>query len=193
MKKLGIVIIVFALSFLPILTSAKNKWVAPNAELAKPTGTYEFVKRDTANLMLDFYKPTEGSVTEVNGKVKPAIVFAFGGGFVSGHRDKEHYQQWIKLLNDNGFAVFSIDYRLGLKGAKMGGIKTIGAVRHAINVGVEDMFSATCYIVTSALTRTILSWPGLRLVRSSRFSRSTNFAIARNWLLCFLRDSNILV
>ena len=101
MKKLGIVIIVFALSFLPILTSAKNKWVAPNAELAKPTGTYEFVKRDTANLMLDFYKPTEGSVTEVNGKVKPAIVFAFGGGFVSGHRDKEHYQQWIKLLNDN--------------------------------------------------------------------------------------------
>lgn len=150
MKKLGIVIIVFALSFLPILTSAKNKWVAPNAELAKPTGTYEFVKRDTANLMLDFYKPTEGSVTEVNGKVKPAIVFAFGGGFVSGHRDKEHYQQWIKLLNDNGFAVFSIDYRLGLKGAKMGGIKTIGAVRHAINVGVEDMFSATCYIVEHA-------------------------------------------
>ena len=71
--------------------------------------------------MLDFYKPTEGSVTEVNGKVKPAIVFAFGGGFVSGHRDKEHYQQWIKLLNDNGFAVFSIDYRLVHKKKKKEG------------------------------------------------------------------------
>lgn len=88
--------------------------------------------------------------TEIDGKKKPAIIFSFGGGFVSGNRDKPHYQQWIKQLNDNGYPVFSIDYRLGLKGQSVKGVKMIGAIKHSIYIGVEDLYSATDYILKHA-------------------------------------------
>ena len=77
--------------------------------MASPAATYKFAGRDTCDLFLDFYPASKGSYTEIDGKQKPAIIFAFGGGFIGGHRDKPHYQQWIKLLNDNGYPVFSID------------------------------------------------------------------------------------
>ncbi len=143
-------IAVIALLMISVQSTAKNKWVVPGAELAVPTGTYEFIQRDSAKLFLDFYRPSYGSVTTFNGVEKPAILFAFGGGFTSGCKDKEHYRQWIKALNDNGYPVFSIDYRLGLKGVDMGGLKIIGAVRNAIKIGVEDMFAATAFIVKNA-------------------------------------------
>lgn len=125
--------------------TAGNKWVADGASAAVPASTHLFVQRDSA-LYLDFYKPSQ----EVSAGEKPAVIFAFGGGFVGGQRDKEHYRQWIKLLNDSGYPVFSIDYRLGLKGADTRGLKMIGAVRHSIEIGVEDMFAATAYIVKNA-------------------------------------------
>ena len=69
---------------------------------------------------------------------------------MSGNRDKPHYQQWIKQLNDNGYPVFSIDYRLGLKGQSVKGVKMIGAIKHSIYIGVEDLYSATDYILKHA-------------------------------------------
>lgn len=110
-----------------------------------------FAHRDTCDLFLDYYKATPGSATEIDGKKKPAIIFSFGGGFVSGNRDKPHYQQWIKQLNDNGYPVFSIDYRLGLKGQSVKGVKMIGAIKHSIYIGVEDLYSATDYILKHAV------------------------------------------
>lgn len=109
-----------------------------------------FAHRDTCDLFLDYYKAAPGSATEIDGKKKPAIIFSFGGGFVSGNRDKPHYQQWIKQLNDNGYPVFSIDYRLGLKGQSVKGVKMIGAIKHSIYIGVEDLYSATDYILKHA-------------------------------------------
>lgn len=150
MKNSNLVVaaVVFILAVLPV--EARNKWAVSGVEKAKPSGTYEFVRRDSVSLYLDFYRPADASPAKGDRYGKPAIVFAFGGGFVGGQRDKEHYQQWIKLLNDNGFPVFSIDYRLGLKGVDIGGLKIIGAVKNAIRVGVEDMFAATDYIVKNA-------------------------------------------
>ena len=128
---------------------ARNKWEAKGVEMATPTSTHLFVQRDSA-LYLDFYKAADGSVREIDGKKKPAVIFAFGGGFMGGQRDKTHYQQWIKLLNDNGYPVFSIDYRLGLKGVSVKGVKMIKAIRHSIEIGVEDMFAATSFIIDNA-------------------------------------------
>ena len=132
-----------ALVLLSLPADSRNKWVADGAALAAPSSTHMFVQRDSS-LYLDFYRAAETDVK------KPAIIFAFGGGFIGGQRDREHYQQWIKLLNDNGYPVFSIDYRLGLKGADARGVKMIGAVRHSIEIGVEDMFAATAYVVKNA-------------------------------------------
>lgn len=136
------VLLLFALS---VPLGARNKWAAESAAMAVPTSTHIFVQRDSA-LYLDFYKASPAA----SAADKPAIIFAFGGGFVGGQRDKDHYRQWIKLLNDNGYPVFSIDYRLGLRGADIRGVKMIGAVRHSIEIGVEDMSAATAYIVKNA-------------------------------------------
>lgn len=153
MKKSIVRIIFIALVLASVsmpLSARSNKWTVSGVELASPAATYKFAGRDTCDLFLDFYTASKGSYTEIDGKQKPAIIFAFGGGFVAGHRDKPHYQQWIKLLNDNGYPVFSIDYRLGLKGVNAKGVKMIGAVRRAVEIGVEDMFSATSFIVKNA-------------------------------------------
>lgn len=124
--------------------------VAPGAPFAEPAKTCEFVKRDSCSLFMDFYPASEGSQSEIDGKAKPAVIFAFGGGFIGGNRSKPHYRQWIKALNDEGYPVFSIDYRLGLKGVNVKGLRIIGATRKAIRVGVEDMFAATAYIISNA-------------------------------------------
>lgn len=142
-----------AFTFMALLqmgASGQNRWVAEGVEKAVPEGTYLFMERDSAGLYMDYYPATEGSATEIDGHAKPALIFAFGGGFTGGNRDKPHYQQWIKVLNDNGYPVFSIDYRLGLKGVHVKPVKMIGAVRNAIRVGVEDMYAATAFIVRNA-------------------------------------------
>ena len=82
--------------------------------------TYMYAERDTCSLYLDIYRPTVGSRTEFDGKAKPTVVFVFGGGFIMGERSEAFSQQWFQRLNDNGYAVVTIDYRLGMKGYKVG-------------------------------------------------------------------------
>ena len=153
MKRIALLIVMFVLAMvMSVQMSAekKNKWTAEWAALAVPEETCLFAVKDSAQLYLDFYKASPGSERTIGGRTKPAVIFAFGGGFMGGHRDKPHYQQWIKLLNDEGYPVFSIDYRLGLKGVNVKGVKMIGAIRHSIQIGVEDMYSATKYIIDNA-------------------------------------------
>ncbi|WP_409276032.1 alpha/beta hydrolase [Neobacillus sp. SCS-31] len=63
------------------------------------------VYKTTGNLELkgDFYPVPAGSA--------PVIMYIHGGGLIWGSRDDMKEEQ-IKLYNDAGFAVFSIDYRL---------------------------------------------------------------------------------
>ena len=153
MKKIISIIVLTALAMsvsMQMSAERRNKWTADGAALADPDTTVLFAHKDTCDLYLDFYKASPGSVTEMDGRRKPAIIFSFGGGFMGGRRDKPHYQQWIKILNDNGYPVFSIDYRLGLKGVSVKGVKMIGAIRHSIYIGVEDLYSATDYIIRHA-------------------------------------------
>lgn len=113
--------------------------------------TYLFAERDTCSLYLDIHRPTEGADTCYAGLPKPAIVYVFGGGFITGSRDQEYARPWFKLLNDNGYAVISIDYRLGMKGYEVGkGVK--GAFKASEQfylsqqMGVEDLFSAISFL-----------------------------------------------
>ena len=113
--------------------------------------TYRFVQRDTCSLYLDIFRASEGSDTTFQNKPKPTIMFVFGGGFVMGERSDNFAMEWINRLNAEGYAVVTIDYRLGMKGYKVGKglIGTYQASdRFALSqqIGVEDVISAVSFL-----------------------------------------------
>ena len=121
------------------------------------TGTYLYAQRDTCDLFFDVYDPSPGAETAFGEAQKPTLLFVYGGGFIHGFRSNERYFPWFKLLNDNGYRIITIDYRLGLKGVPMnfGPIGQIRTARHTITaeyMGVEDLFSAVGYILSNAET-----------------------------------------
>lgn len=113
--------------------------------------TYLFAERDTCSLYLDIWRPSEGSVTEIAGVQKPAVLFVFGGGFVTGSRNNAFYHPWYRKMQDDGYTVIAIDYRLGMKGVGVG--KSLAALYRsaedfyeAQQMGVEDLFSAISFL-----------------------------------------------
>lgn len=102
--------------------------------------TVEFAHRDTCTLSLDIYKADSALENA------PTILYVFGGGFKEGDRARGT-GKWFSTLNSYGFNLVSIDYRLGLKGVKMGGLSFVGQLENAINLAVEDLFSATEFLI----------------------------------------------
>lgn len=139
-------LLIAGLLTLSTISSAQEE----ETRLISPDGTYMFAKSDDGELFLDVYSPSEGSETSIDGKAKPTILFMFGGGFIQGQRDDASYHKWFKMLTDNGFRVISIDYRLGLKGSNKVGIAQVNVLDKAIHWAVEDLFSATKYIIKNA-------------------------------------------
>ena len=115
-----------------------------------PDGTYLFAQRDTCDLFLDVYDPADGSITKAFGSEKPTVIFMFGGGFIQGTRDDASYHRWFRQMTENGYRVISIDYRLGLKGSDKVGIAQVNVLDKAIHMAVEDLFSATSFILENA-------------------------------------------
>ena len=115
-----------------------------------PDATYMFAQRDTCDLYMDVYDPADGSETSVNGVEKPLVIFMFGGGFIRGTRDDESYNGWFRTMTENGYRVVSIDYRLGLKGSNKVGIAQVNVLDKAIHMAVEDLFSATVFLLDNA-------------------------------------------
>ena len=103
-----------------------------------------FVQRDTMPLMMDIYYPV--NLQEKN----TTIIFLFGGGFKSGSRSDQNVTDYCKTLSDSGFIVAAIDYRLGLKNMKGMGLSMLKPLRNAINMAVEDLYSATGYLLANA-------------------------------------------
>ncbi len=134
-----------------MLVLGSTHGIAQN-DLIAPDATYMFAQRDTCDLFMDVYEPAAGSERTLNNIGKPTIIFMFGGGFIAGTRDDEGYDKWFKQLTDNGFRVISIDYRLGLKGSTKVGVAQVNVLDQAIHMAVEDLFSATNYIIDNAET-----------------------------------------
>ncbi|MBO7191900.1 MAG: alpha/beta hydrolase [Bacteroidales bacterium] len=116
----------------------------------EPDGTYLYERRDTCDLFLDVYNPARGSETTFMGISKPTVLFMFGGGFIQGTRDDKSYNSWFRMLTENGYRVISIDYRLGLKGSSKVGIAQVNVLDKAIHMAVEDLFSATNFMIENA-------------------------------------------
>lgn len=97
---------------------------------------------------MDIYSPAEGSVTEIDGRRKPTILYVFGGGFMEGNRRDGTAMEWFRDLTDDGYGVVAIDYRLGLKGVRgVAASEFVVLLERAINLAVEDLFSATSYLI----------------------------------------------
>lgn len=143
-KSLIITATILALSvFAGVETDAQTQIISPD-------GTYLFAERDTCSLFMDVYEPAKGSETSIDGISRPTIIFMFGGGFVGGTRDDPDYHKWFRQMTDEGYRIISIDYRLGLKGSTKVGVAQVNVLDKAIHMAVEDLFSATSYIIDNA-------------------------------------------
>lgn len=111
---------------------------------AQDMKTYQYAERDTLNLYLDFYTPENVNDSTI------CLVYVFGGGFITGRRDGEWEKAYFKQLVDAGFMVASIDYRLGLKGAKNLGILNTEPLEKAVYMATEDAISALAYLLEHA-------------------------------------------
>lgn len=112
------------------------------------TRDYAVVDGDT--LKMDIYHPVCKSQAS-----SPAVIFAFGGGFMGGARDCDEYLQYFNFLNDNGIAVISIDYRTSLlkhydRSAASLPDRFATALVYAINDAVSDFYRATAYVLENA-------------------------------------------
>ena len=108
----------------------------------RQTYVYNVVAGDT--LRMDHYQaaPAEGGA--------PALIFAFGGGFVGGQRDDSRYVPMFEFLADNGVNVFTVDYRTGLKNLSAADMSSFGAMAERLQGAVEmactDFLTATAYV-----------------------------------------------
>lgn len=119
--------------------------------LAGAQDTYQFAQRDTLALYMDIYDATPGSETTYLGLPKPAVLFVFGGGFKIGGRSDDFYLEWFATLNDNGYNVVTIDYRLGMKDYQVGKglsnlLKSADRFHYSQQIAVEDVYSAVSFL-----------------------------------------------
>ena len=120
--------------------------------LAQEKTTYMVAQRDTCDLYMDVYQPVAVPGDTLD---RPTILFVFGGGFIMGQRDDPWVLPWFKLLNENGYRVVSVDYRLGLKGIRMRFdlfhlIQSAEYTKKAVDMGVEDVFASVRYLCDHA-------------------------------------------
>lgn len=92
------------------------------------TYTYKIVEKN--ELKLDIYYP------KVIKEKYPVVFFTHGGGWVSGFRNQRNNISWCRYLASKGFAVVSIDYRLGIS--------------HTMNDILSDYTDALNYIKKNA-------------------------------------------
>lgn len=107
--------------------------------------TYTFAQRDTCSLQMDVYMPNDTLSSH------PCVFFVFGGGFKSGERNSPSAITYMEQMAKAGIVGVAIDYRLGLKGVESTSlIELAKLMENAVNVGVEDAYSAVNYVLEHA-------------------------------------------
>lgn len=109
--------------------------------------SYHYATHQSEQLYLDKYV-----VEDECQSPRPALIFAFGGGFVRGQRDNDYYVSFFERMARAGIVVVSIDYRLGLRSIPegVGLVDMIGLLDNAVTIAVEDLYAATCYVVDNS-------------------------------------------
>lgn len=111
--------------------------------------TYLYAVKGADSLYLDHY------AAKVEGP-RPCVIYIFGGGFVTGERYRAGYEPYFEMLTEEGYDVVSIDYRLGLRQMVMQSElapsirDVVVLLNNAVKMAVEDLFSATSFILDNA-------------------------------------------
>jgi len=163
-----------------LVSLALSQNVPINTDILKQTFVYA-VKNDST-LALDVYCMKDADRTVK----KPAILFVFGGAFVTGHRDDSIYNAYFNSLTKNNYVVISISYRLGLKGVQHVSKFNIKPLRNAVDMAVADVYDATKWIIRHAdglgvdTSMIILSGSssGAITTLTAEFERKNEYAVA---------------
>ena len=91
------------------------------------------------DLYLDIYQPANDTL-----KLRPLIVFEFGGGFVIGWREEPDIPAFCNYFAQLGYVVATIDYRIGLNPLDT------GSTVRAFYRGVQDERAAIRYLCANA-------------------------------------------
>lgn len=125
------------IAFALLITSSAYASAQNSAQMK----TYKFAQRDTCELFMDVYTPNNAP------KINKTIIYVFGGGFVQGSRTAPDNIQFYDSMLTRGYTVIAIDYRLGLKGVRKVGAFNPKPPFVAVKIAVEDLVSATQYII----------------------------------------------
>jgi len=106
---------------------------------------FVYAQKDTARLTMDVYNNDS-----IQTKQKPCLIFVFGGGFTKGSKSEKTNAGFCKAMADSGYVVAAIDYRLGMKGVHVKGLRVVKSMNRAINMAVEDLYSATAFLLQNA-------------------------------------------
>ena len=139
--------------------------------------THHYATHDGIELLLDRYDTTVPCE-----ELRPCMIFVFGGGFKQGSRDHEIYIPYLEYLATEGIVAISIDYRLGLKEppAESGKLAMVKALTNAVNIAVEDLYTATNYILANATEWKID--PNIIMISGSSAGAIT--VLQAEWLRC---------
>ncbi|HPH57480.1 MAG TPA: alpha/beta hydrolase [Bacteroidales bacterium] len=103
-----------------------------------------YATKDTSVLKMDIYRP------QAQDKALPCLVFLYGGGFSSGSKDNKTTVEFCHQMTDRGYVVVAINYRHGMAGVKNKGFKMVRSLERAIGMAVEDLYSATDFLLKNA-------------------------------------------
>lgn len=150
---------------------------ALSAQTKKPV-TLPFAEKGDQTLYLDYYAPDAESDC-------PTILFVFGGSFYEGSRSREMYLPWFDRLTEEGYPVVTIDYRLGMtkEGYRFGLfdlLPTARRVQDAVDMAIEDLFSATRWLLDHGTEHGI---PTDRIVATGS-SAGAMTVLGAEWELC---------
>ncbi len=114
--------------------------------------TCQYAEKDGQPMLLDVYEVSSALSEGSEGK-KPVVIFSFGGSWEFGTR--KDGKEFLEDFARHGYIAVGIDYRLGIKKFKESGgtisPETFGqAYANAIRMGVEDLYSATTYVISQA-------------------------------------------
>lgn len=111
--------------------------------------TYPFALKEGGLLLLDKYE-TENW----RHRRRPVVIFAYGGSFMRGRRDKPQYVDFMKFLARKGYVAVIIDYRKRLRHLppekKKSTLAFLGALNEAIECASEDFADATKFVIDHA-------------------------------------------
>src|SRR6516162_11403433 len=117
---------------LAVVLPEAGAWATVYEVVARPN--LEFAQHDGTRLAGDLYLP--------KGLEKPPVIVAIhGGGWQAGSRTS--YKYWGPFLARNGYALFSIDYRLGKSGTFPGSAYDVkSAVQFVRAKGCEESLAS---------------------------------------------------